>query len=290
MIAGEVPTPTFSLANRDVLLRQVAAIAFGAADPGLAGQMEVYVSSDGKVEQLAVDGLKGAIAAKTEHATKLSVAAFGPQLSAAGVTETDLKDHLSSLGGRIQNVVDRTARQVQELQQSIKIWAETLNQQHAAIRASKLIKRLLGIRDDNLSGKRDADDRSAGYPLWRFTEFGILPGYEFPTEPAALRLLGDEYEDDPITVDRRFGIGQFQPEAPVFARTKRWRCPASTLHRRGILAWRGRVGSTWSARIAVTAIACQTISPARAAATMIPARTCPRLSTAVSSLPETKRR
>ena len=83
--------------------------------------------------------------------------------------------------------------------------------------------RLLGIPTDAQPGRQDADDRSAGYPLRRFAEFGILPGYEFPTEPAALRLLGDENEEEPVTVARRFGITQFQPDAQVYARTKRWR-------------------------------------------------------------------
>ena len=68
-----------------------------------------------------------------------------------------------------------------------------------------------------------ADDTSAGYPLRRFAEFGILPGYEFPTEPAALRLWGDNHEEDPVTVIRRFGIGQFQPDASVYARSRRWK-------------------------------------------------------------------
>ena len=56
-----------------------------------------------------------------------------------------------------------------------------------------------------------------------FAEFGILPGYEFPTEPAALRLLGDPREEDPVSVNRQFGIGQFQPDAQVYARTKCWK-------------------------------------------------------------------
>jgi hypothetical protein len=38
-----------------------------------------------------------------------------------------------------------------------------------------------------------------------------------------VRLLGDENEEDPVTVARRFGITQFMPEAQVYARTKRWR-------------------------------------------------------------------
>lgn len=225
MIAGEVPTPTFSLLNRDVLLRHVAAIAFGAANPGLAGQMVAYVTVDGQVQQESVDGLKAAVTGTTEHTVELAQRALGVQLAAAGVDEAGLRAYLASLPERIQGVVDRTARQVLELRQSIERWAEGLQQgqRHLAIRAGDLINRLLGVRDTTAREGRDADDRSAGYPLRRFAEFGILPGYEFPTEPASLRLLSDEYEDDPITTDRRFGIGQFQPEAPVFARSKRWR-------------------------------------------------------------------
>ena len=73
-----------------------------------------------------------------------------------------------------------------------------------------------------LTAMMDIFDRRA-YPLRRLAEFGILPGYEFPSQPAALRLLGDKHEEDPISVVRRFGIGQFQPEAHVYARSKRWK-------------------------------------------------------------------
>jgi len=59
--------------------------------------------------------------------------------------------------------------------------------------------------------------------LRRFAEFGLLPGYEFPTEPASIRLLGDPREEDPISVNRPFGIGQYQPDAHVYARARRWR-------------------------------------------------------------------
>lgn len=246
MIAGEVPTPTFSLANRDVLLRHAAAIIFGAADPGLSGRMADYISVDGQIQQIAVDALKGAVAAKVDHAVNLAIAAFGPQLAAAGFDEAALKSHLESLGDRIQDGVNRTARQVQELRQSIERFAERLSHQQAAIRASNLIKRLLGIRDEQQTGGREADDRSAGYPLRRFAEFGVLPGYEFPTEPAALRLLSDQYEDDPVTTDRRFGIGQYQPEAPVFARAKRWRVSGIDTSS----PWNPRVeGASWQYRV-----------------------------------------
>ena len=102
MISGEISAPAISLGNREVILRHLAAIAFGAADPGLAGRM---------VE----------------------------------------------------------------------------------------------------------------YPPPRFAEFGILPGCEFPSEPATVRLLGDRNEESPVTAARRFGIYQFMPDAPVYARARRWK-------------------------------------------------------------------
>ena len=70
------------------------------------------------------------------------------------------------------------------------------------MRASELINRLLGVPSETQRAGNEADDRSTGYPLRRFAEFGILPGYEFPTEPASLRLLGDSHEDEPVTVMR----------------------------------------------------------------------------------------
>jgi len=38
MIPGEIPAPATSLGNPDVVLHHLSAIAFGAADPGLAGR------------------------------------------------------------------------------------------------------------------------------------------------------------------------------------------------------------------------------------------------------------
>jgi hypothetical protein len=119
--------------------------------------------------------------------------------------------------------VDCTARQVAELHQSVAFYAEGLERPFAAMRAGDLISRLLSMPSDQQRAAGEADDRSAGYPLRRIAEFGILPRYEFPTEPASLRLLGDAHEEDPVTVTRRFGIGQFQPEANVYARSRRWK-------------------------------------------------------------------
>ena len=114
------------------------------------------------------------------------------------------------------------------------------------MRAGDLINRLLGMPSDQQRAAGEADDRSAGYPLRRFAEFGILPGYEFPTEPASLRLLGDAHEEDPITVTRRFGIGQFQPEANVYARSRRWKVIGLDT----ASPWNPRSeGPTWSYRV-----------------------------------------
>ena len=221
MISGEVPAPALSLENRDVILRHVNAIAFGAAEPGLAGRMAEYVSPMGRVEQEKVDALKAAVAAQLGNAVTLAGEAFGEKV--LGNDVDFLTKELEGLLARIQDVIDRTAYQVQRLRLAVDIHAETLQGASASARAADLVARLLGLQTERTRQQSEADDRSAGYPLRRFAEFGILPGYEFPTEPASLRLLGDISEEETITVERRFGIGQFQPDAQVYARTQRWR-------------------------------------------------------------------
>ena len=224
MIAGEVPTPALALGNRDVLLRHINAIVFSATEPGLAGRMVEYVSPTGEVKQEVVDALIEGLRAQFAHGCQMAQEAFGQEiLIAAGLDEDQVRTHIARLPERVQDVINRTARQVIELRQPLDTLAQQLLGRSAGMRAIELVGRLLGIPAEGQRAETEADDRSGGYPLRRFAEFGILPGYEFPTEPSALRLLGDPNESDPITVDRRFGIAQFQPEAQVYARTKRWR-------------------------------------------------------------------
>jgi len=224
MIAGEVPAPSLALGNRDVMLRHLNAIAFGAADPGLAGRMGAYVSPMGEIREAAVNELIEAVRAQFDHSITMGRQAFGTDVfMAAEFDEAALRRHLDSLPNRIRDIIERTSRQVIELRRALESYYVELRGQRAGTRAGELVARLLGIPTDVSRGREDADDRSAGYPLRRFAEAGILPGYEFPTEPASLRLLGDENEEEAVTAARRFGITQFQPEAQVYARTKRWR-------------------------------------------------------------------
>jgi hypothetical protein len=224
MIAGEVPAPAVSLGNRDVIIRHLFAIAFGAAEPGLAGRMVDYVSPKGDVNQDVVDQLVAAVSAKVDHTVSVAQEAWKSDvLDRAGLSSAQLRRYLDELPARIKHVIDCTALHVKELYQAVAYFAEGLDRQHVANHASDMIKRLLGISQHQERDSGVADDTSAGYPLRRFAEFGILPGYEFPTEPAALRLWGDDHEEDPVTVIRRFGIGQLQPDASVCARSRRWK-------------------------------------------------------------------
>jgi len=226
MIAGEVPTPSLALGNRDVILRHLNAIAFGAADPGLSGQMVAYVTPTGDVKQEAVDALIAALKAQSGHAVSLAQQAWGQDILAASqISPEALTAELDKLPVKAQDLVNRTARQVRELRIALDSFAAELKGRQAGNRAADLVARLLGIQSEGRRGQpaEQADDRSAGYPLRRFAEFGILPGYEFPSEPASLRLIGDPHEDDPISTTRRFGIGQYQPAAQVYARGRRWR-------------------------------------------------------------------
>ena len=124
---------------------------------------------------------------------------------------------------RIRDLFDRVRQQIIELQGRVKQWSELGLGKWNAMNAMALSRSLLGLPADDRRRDGEADDRGSGHPMRRFAEFGVLPGYEFPTEPATLRLLRDEHEDEPISVARRFGLSQYQPEAWAHARGHRWR-------------------------------------------------------------------
>ncbi len=224
MIAGEVVVPQLALGNRDILIRHLNSIIFGASEPGLAGRMVEYVDAMGNIKQDKVDELINGIKIKIDYALELSKIAWGSNiLNNAGLTEQNLKDILQKLPEKIQDIFNRTSRQVKELRAALETYYTQLRDPHAGHRAGELVARILGIQTTGRRNRQQADDWSSGYPLRRFAEFGILPGYEFPDQPASLRLLGDTHEEDLISVNRRFGIAQYQPDAQVYARTQRWR-------------------------------------------------------------------
>lgn len=250
MIAGEVPTPALALGNRDAIFRHLNAIAFGSAKPGLASKMVNYISPLGEIHQEAVEELVTGVEAQIDRAVAVALQAWqGNVLYEAGLDETALRQHLKGLPEQIRDVINRTALQVKELRSALDTYSLQLQGERAGTRAAQLIARILGIQTDKQNKNNEADDLSVGYPLRRFAEFGILPGYEFPTQPASLRLLGDDREEDPVSVARRFGIGQFQPDAQVFARTKRWK----VIGLDNASPWNSRTESaTWSYRICNT--------------------------------------
>ena len=227
MIAGQVAAPPINLSNRDIILRHLAAIAFGACDPGLAGRMEEYITIHGELKPEPIAALKAGLAAQVGPAADLALAAWGPSLLAAvKLGDRDalvkaLQDQLK----RVDHLFEAVSYQIIALQQGVAEWYQhDTGLDRASIQKRELVRRLLGIppKKDDPRG-RDADDRGSGHPMRRFAEFGVLPGYEFPSEPATVRLLGDPHEDEPIAVVRRFGLVQYQPEAPVHARGHRWR-------------------------------------------------------------------
>jgi hypothetical protein len=246
MISGEIPAPAMSLGNRDVMLRHLSAIAFGAAEPGLAGHMLEYVSEQGEIKTDMVNALVAAVQAQTGYALQLARQAWGDAiLRECGLTEEALQAHLESLPARINDVALRTARQVQELRAALERFSATLQGRQPGVRAADLVARLLGIPNSQRDNRPEADDASAGYPPRRFAEFGILPGYEFPSEPASLRLLGDANEETPISAARRFGIYQFMPDAPVYARARRWKVIGLDVSS----PWNPRSDAPWNYRL-----------------------------------------
>lgn len=223
MIAGEVPAPAIGLGNRDVVLRHLHALAFGAAEPGLAGRMAEYINIRGEIDQEKVDALIAGVSEQFPQAVGMALDAWGADvLEPAGLTTAEaLSQALQLLPDRIRDLFNRVRLQILKLQETIDRWNELGKGDRSAVHAQDLKRRLLGMRDDKFD--LEADDRGSGHPMRRFAEFGILPGYEFPTAPCTVRLWGDDHEEDPISVARRFGIAQYQPDAPVHARGHRWR-------------------------------------------------------------------
>lgn len=226
MIAGEVPSPLFSLSNRDIAVRHLSAIALGASDPGLAGRMCKYVNLQGEIDATEVEALISGFSAKFDHAADLALSAWGRTiLEPLGLfSKQALLAALQEQSLRIRNLFERVSFQIMQLQTQIDTWNKMGRGDRAALNAMELKRRLLGLPPDRKGKEKDeADDRSAGNPMRRFAEFGILPGYEFPSEPATIHLLGDPHEEETIAVTRRFGLGQYQPDAPVHARGHRWK-------------------------------------------------------------------
>lgn len=225
MIAGEVPAPGIGLGNRDVLLRHLHAIAFGITQPGLGGRMAEYVTLQGELQHVNITALKDGLQTVFPKVAELAFDAWGSDildLSELG-TRDELLAVLGQLPARIDDLFDRVALQIRQLEETIRRWQEMGRGDRQAVNAMELKRRLLGLPSDNRGDNRDADDRTSGNPMRRFAEFGILPGYEFPSEPCSVRLLGDTHEEDPISVERRFGIGQYQPDARAHARGHRWK-------------------------------------------------------------------
>lgn len=222
MIAGEVPAPGIGVGNRDVMLRHLYAMVFGAAEPGLAGKMGEYIDLQGNAIAERIDELVRALEAKFDDGVRLAIEAWEPELRrAAGLeSEDELRQALDALPEKVRDLFERVRFQIVQLEQTIQTNAALLKGR-PVVNAIQLKGRLLGI---HVAGAdRDADDRTPGHPMRRFAEFGILPGYEFPSEPCTVRLLGDAYEDEVISVARRFGLAQYQPDAKAHARGHRWK-------------------------------------------------------------------
>ncbi len=222
MIAGEVPAPVFGLGNRDALLRHMYAIALGLTEPGLAGRMAEYIAFSGDINQDKVDELLAGITSSIPAALEIVLDAFQADvLPQFDYSRDELKTRMDELPERVRDAIERTAMQVKKLRTALDPAYTTGQDPRTFNRTLNIINGLLGINTKN--DNQQTSDFGSAYPLRRLAEAGVLPGYEFPVEPATLRLLGDDDEWSSLSTSRIAGLRQFQPGAPVYARGKRWK-------------------------------------------------------------------
>ena len=151
-----------------------------------------YVAPNGDLNEEAITALIEAVKAQTDHAMQLAAEAWG-----ADVFNKAQLDWGRNFGSTLKSY--RTGSSMSSIAppgrlsifaQPSNVTPQDLQGRFAGIRAGDLVARLLGIPSDQRRQNQEADDRSAGYPLRRFAEFGLLPGYEFPSEPASLQAPG----------------------------------------------------------------------------------------------------
>ncbi|CDI04689.1 hypothetical protein BN873_p20069 [Candidatus Competibacter denitrificans Run_A_D11] len=124
MIAGEVPAPGIGLGNRKVILSHLHAIAFGLADPGLAGRMAEYIEFQGQQKTAAIDALIHNVMTQADRAAALAWEAWGPTLlqPAGFPDQAALRAALNPLPDRIRDLFQRVSRQISELETTIATW------------------------------------------------------------------------------------------------------------------------------------------------------------------------
>jgi hypothetical protein len=204
-------------------MRHLHAIVLGSAEPGLGGRMAEYVDTNGNLHKEAVDGLIAAAKIRFEGAIDVAMKAWGPEIrDPAGLaTREDMRKALDLLPARITDLFERCRMQIVDIEKTVQTHLSLLKGDKVKY-ALELKRRLLGLPSAD-KNKNEADDRTSGHPMRRFAEFGILPGYEFPSEPCTIRLLGDPNEAEAISVERRFGLSQYRPGAQAHARGHRWK-------------------------------------------------------------------
>ena len=109
MIAGEIPAPVIGLGNRDVVQRHLNAIAFGTAEPGLAGRMEEYITFQGELVPETIEELLAGVEAQFDYAARLALRAWGDDiLIPVGLDNYEkLMAALGKQSARMRDVFDR---------------------------------------------------------------------------------------------------------------------------------------------------------------------------------------
>ena len=200
---------------------------FGRAEPGLAGRMAEYVDTPRGIDQ---EEASTSSSRRSQTAVPARQSRWrstpGARRARAGGAGHDRRRSSAALGelpARIRDLFDRVRLQILKLQETIDRWNELGKGDRSAVHAhgsQAAAPRDPRRRREAERGRRPGQ-RPSHAPLRRVRDPAGLRVPDRALHAAA--AAATTTRRSPITVARRFGIAQYQPEARAHARGHRWR-------------------------------------------------------------------
>lgn len=216
MIAGSIPAPSFSLANRDAIGRHIHSITLETAKLSFSEDLGKLIDSTGAFDAENVKKLLDQIDSAIREAVTRAKAAFAdlPDVDGDWIDST-----VRATRGRVEDALTRRARAIE----------------NAAMKFTEIGIQEVGPRKRErdrwerlATGLRLGAKNGEAYLPRVLAQASIVPGYAFPRDPGSLSL---GYDPSPIFTSRVQAQREYAPHQTVYARGARWEVKGLAIYR-----------------------------------------------------------